>query len=362
MDANHHPKQRRVSVYHRKARGTYSVRWRDTHGTQHEDGGYTSREAAEEHAVIVRRELRGGLPRAGEVRVGELVVQWWEHGTRELKPGTRDLYRWAVKHLGTEPIVDMDASTLTTADVNKWSRSVRHAPGTTRVMLTVLSAAYRHAVEEGMATGNPIRGARRPKEARQLVVFPEMEDVLRLAMTPPGEQWRAMLLVAAFCGLRQGELFALRWSQVSADTITVREALSGTLRERTTPKTARGLRLVPVPGFVASVLAEWRTESGGRSGELVFPTKTGAGYSASTFSKAGWKAWRVEAGTDIMWRHLRHFAVATWAASGASLLQCSRWAGHGSVSTTLDRYGAIFDVDTPGVMSRVAERVGMPIA
>lgn len=360
MDARN-PKPRRVSVYHRRNRGTWSVRWREPRGEQREEGGFPTLEAAEEHAVTVRRELRNGPPRAGEIRVGELVLGWWEHGTRELKPGTRDLYRWAVKHLAPEPVMDHDAATLTTADVNRWSRSLEHAPGTIRVMLTVLSAAYRHAVEEGTATGNPIRGARRPKEAKQLVVFPVMEDVLRLAMTSPGVQWRAMLLVAAFCGLRQGELFALRWAQVGPDTIAVREALSGSKRERTSPKTTRGLRHVPLPGFVAGVLDEWRIESDGRAGSLVFPTSTGGGYSSSTFSKAAWKAWRLEAGTGIMWRHLRHFYASTIAASGASLLQCSRWMGHGSVVLTMDRYGFLFDVDTPGVMDRIVERIESPL-
>lgn len=359
MEADPRYKAPRVSVYHRPGTAGWCVRWRERDGRQRQRSGYRTEEDAQSAAVEERRRLRSPVPAAREpLLVGTLIRSWFNHGTASLKPGTVDLYGWAMELLLAEPIVDLDAYELTTADVNRWSREVGKAPGTVRIMLTVLSAAFRHGVEEGDVAANPIRGARRPKEAKQLVTFPTMEDVLRLAMTAPSVKWRALLLVAAFCGLRQGEAFALRWEDISADEITVRAALSGKARDRTTPKTEQGLRRVPILPEHHAVLEQWRTESRGKPGDLCWTTNAGGALGPSTFAQLVWKQWRVEAGVGIMWRHLRHFYASTLAQSGATLSQCSTWMGHGSVVLTLDRYAYLFDADTPGVLERMRERIG----
>jgi len=80
-------------------------------------------------------------------------------------------------------------------------------------------------------------------------------------------------------------------------------------------------------------------------------------YSASSFAKKAWGAWRVDAGVTVQWRHLRHFYASTIAASGGSLLQCSRWMGHSTFALTMDRYAFLFDADTPGVLDRMEQRI-----
>lgn len=350
----------RVSVYNRTSAGKgWCLRWRDpATGKQRQRSGYDSEEAAQEAAVQLRAELRSPLPERTTVPVGRLLAGWWAHTERLLAPSTVNTYDGALRRLFDEPIADADALTLTTADVNRWTRAAEHAPGTLRVMLVVLSAAFTYAVEHGDAPANPIRGARRPIEPKKPVVFPTAEDVLRLAMTAPTLKWRTALAVAAYCGLRQGELFALRWEDIYPKHIHVRAALSGSSRVRRQPKTEGGYRRVPLLPEFHELLMAYHAESGGKPVDLIWTSTTGHAWSASSFRSNGWSEWRETAGVSIQWRHLRHYYASTIAAAGGTLVQLSRWMGHERVQLTIDRYSFLFDEDEDRVMERLRRRIG----
>ena len=75
-----------------------------------------------------------------------------------------------------------------------------------------------------------------PEQARQLF------DALR------DDRLLPLYLVTIHTGLRQGELLALRWSDVDleADTLTVTGTLDRKIRQRTDPKTGKSRRIVPL--------------------------------------------------------------------------------------------------------------------
>jgi len=74
---------------------------------------------------------------------------------------------------------------------------------------------------------------------------------------------RALYVMAAMTGLRQGELIALRWQDVDRDARRVRVRRSYVLGEFDTPKSRRSERSVPLSHRVASELDSWRLEPGG---------------------------------------------------------------------------------------------------
>ena len=75
-----------------------------------------------------------------------------------------------------------------------------------------------------------------PEQARQLF------DALR------DDRLLPLYLVTIHTGLRQGELLALRWSDVDleAGTLTVTGTLDRKIRQRTDPKTGKSRRIVPL--------------------------------------------------------------------------------------------------------------------
>ena len=108
------------------------------------------------------------------------------------------------------------------------------AANTISNQLTFLHGIFRHAMKNGWATANPVTAVDRPRDRRvdPDIRYLQQEEVEALLRAVPddllGGIERTLYLVAATCGLRQGELLALRWRDVDwpAGVIRVRRNVS----------------------------------------------------------------------------------------------------------------------------------------
>jgi integrase len=188
---------------------------------------------------------------------------------------------------------------------------------------------------------NPVRSVQLPRIEREEQRFLTPLEVARLAdnIDP---RYGPLVLVAAYCGLRAGELFGLRLGRVDLlrCTLDVAETLVEVQGHQHfgPPKTRAGRRVVPVPRFVTDTLEP--VVAGRDHDELLFTSPHGAPIRASQFRRRVWKPGVTAAGLDPLRLHdLRHTAVAFWIAAGASPKEIAVRAGHSSVVTVLDRYG-----------------------
>jgi hypothetical protein len=87
---------------------------------------------------------------------------------------------------------------------------------------------------------------------------------------------------------------------------------------------------------------------------LVFTSTTGGPLYRGTFWPSVWKPAVRKAGLDGLRIHdLRHTYVSLMVAAGANPKEVSTWAGHSSVSFTLDRYGHLYDEHGDDVADRL---------
>ena len=108
------------------------------------------------------------------------------------------------------------------------------------------------------------------------------------------------------------------------------------------PKTSAGRRMVGLPRFVVDALAE-RMAGPGAPEELVFAGPHGGALRVTLFRRRFWvPATRAAGLVGLRIHDLRHTAVALWIAAGANPKEVAAWAGHASVSFTLDRYGHLY--------------------
>lgn len=166
------------------------------------------------------------------------------------------------------------------------------------------------------------------------------KDALALVDALP-ETERALWATALFCGLRRGELRALRWTDVdlAAQPATIRVARTwddseGELAEA---KTDAGTRTVPVPTLVAALLAAHGLLTGRDGADLVFGRTAADAFVPSTIRRRAMTAW----GEHYVCTHQARHAAASFLHSrpDVSLLELTSTIGHSDVRTTLNIYG-----------------------
>jgi len=172
-------------------------------------------------------------------------------------------------------------------------------------------------------------------------------------------QHRALVLTLGYCGLRTGEVIALRKEDIDLERRRInvwRNVVEhGQQFDEGTTKTVAGTRLVPIPYIVAEALRE-RLE-GLDDDALVFPSATGdymKRVRASEGSKSWWKTALKAAGVENMVMYdLRHTAASIAVSAGGSVLAVQRMLGHKRASMTLDVYADLFDDDLELLLSRI---------
>jgi integrase len=236
-------------------------------------------------------------------------------------------------------------------DVRQWVADLTAqglAPSTVAKCYQVLGKIMAAAVDAGLLARSPCRAIRLPRVEREPPRFLTPAEVARLA-EEIDPRYRALVLVAAYGGLRIGELAGLTRRRVDLlrGTVEVAEIVvevEGQLGAGQ-PKTRAGRRTVGLPRRVVAELEQHlATFTAPGPDAHVFPAPAGGPLRATGFRGRVWRPATVAAGLDGLKVHeLRHTAVALWIAAGASPKEVAARAGHTSVSFTLDRYGGLFE-------------------
>jgi integrase len=176
-----------------------------------------------------------------------------------------------------------------------------------------------------------------------------------------GAQYRALILVLGFCGLRWGEVAALRVKRVDLlrRRLTVAESVTE-VRGRLvwgTPK-SHATRSVPIPRSLTSAFAEVMAGKG--PDDLVFTTWRGNPLRNLNFRRDVFDRAAEDAGVkDLTPHELRHTAASLAVSAGANVKSVQRMLGHASAAMTLDVYSGLFDDDLDGVADRMDSLPGV---
>lgn len=181
----------------------------------------------------------------------------------------------------------------------------------------------------------------------------------------PSEVDKLSVLLGGLCGLRFGEMTALRWGEIDIDRrlITVKQAYSdvGGKLELKTPKNGTERR-VPLHKPTLELIEAIGT---GASDKLVCPTVNGFPRRNGDYNQHLLvPALRAIAKSDkyradekvpetLRFHDLRHTAVSLAVSSGANVKVVQAIAGHSSASVTLDTYAGLFDADLNASAARV---------
>jgi integrase len=290
---------------------------------------------------------------------------------RDLSPTTRLLYE---NTLNNQILPAFRAAPLTAigpAAVREWHAKLRGETGPTQRAraYALLHAILGTAVTDDVIPVNPcrIRGAGAVKRARDIrpASLPEIEA---LAAAMP-QRYRVMVLLAAWCALRFGELAELRRSDIDVKNGIV-HVRRGVIRgaEGTQvkgPKSEAGKRDVNIPPhLMPAVKAHLRDHVSARRDALLFPAALGGHMSSSALYAVYHPAREAAGRPDLKFHDLRHTGAVLAAATGATLAELMARLGHSTVSAALRYQHAAEDRDKAiaAALSELAAGTVTPIS
>lgn len=237
---------------------------------------------------------------------------------------------------------DLPIIAITPPVVRGWhARALRGAGGRTSISQSyrLLRSVLQVAVNDGVILRNPcqIPGAGTQRSPERGIATPEQVAALVEAVTP---RYRAPVVLAAWCGLRRGEVCAL-WTEdvdLSARVVHVRknwvELLESPVKFEKEPKSEAGKRTLKLPPPVVPLLAEHEKTFAGP--DFFCVAASGHRMSGNAVYQALVRA-RNRVGVDISFHDLRHTGQSLVAAAGASLADLKKRLGHSS-SAAAQRY------------------------
>jgi integrase len=190
---------------------------------------------------------------------------------------------------------------------------------------------------------NPVASVDRPRAAGtdpdiHYLDLGELEALLTaVAEDDFGATEHALYLTAAMSGLRQGELVALRWTDIDWQANRIRVRRNYTRQRFGTPKSRRSSRSVPMIERVARELERHFQASAFQGDEdLVFPHPyTGHPLDASKLRKRFKEVLGRAEVRPIRFHDLRHTFGTHCASAGVPLRTLQEWLGHRDYKTTL---------------------------
>lgn len=253
------------------------------------------------------------------------------------------------------------AHEVTHTDVEDWYQWMRRDGGlqadTSRDRVKTLGRIYDYGIRRGSLRSNPTNLALKSLRgiARGTIKTFTTEQVQAILAAANdrrrGQHERAFMVarcavhLAAFCGLRFGEIMGLTAKHIdfAGQIIEVRHSITD-WDELKVPKTKSGIRDVPMPDHIAALLGNWlrdyhRPDDRG----LIFRTPKGCLIDAASFHTSYWGPLLKMAGlwsdTDRFHFHaLRHFAASWMIGQGLPMMDVAALLGHKRFDMTLQVY------------------------
>jgi integrase len=332
----------------RRPNGKWRARWRETPGGPQKAQHFERKADAERHLAEVSAGLLRGTyvdPRAGRIAFKAYAEKWrglQVHRASTAAQVSTNLQRHVYPVLGTK-----DLSTIRRSDVQALAKRLEAkglSPRTVETVYRYVVAIFRSAVADRLIAQSPCVEIKLPKVEPKRVKPMEVAVVERLTEALP-ERYRALVVLAAGTGMRQGECFGLTVDRVDflRRQVTVDRQIdpagSGGFGP---PKTTASYRTIPLPAIVVDALAAHLASFPAGPNGLIFTDADGRPLRRNRFGEL-WRRSRTKAKVgDEGFHSLRHFYASLLIRHGESVKVVQARLGHASASETLDTYSHLW--------------------
>jgi integrase len=355
--------------------------WRKRHGRV-PDGAFDERRAHAAAAGIVAAYLadaadevrRGRERQARGITFRELAAAYlaWLRDVKGAKPATLRDHGYVLAEPGTpyrrgkgqllghvmRAVGDRPAREITTRDIDALLRTIADTHVSARAVnktRNIIAAAFNYGMRESAfgLPSNPALAAdvrREPHPGVLLYYSPAEVEAIAEALgggrrrgpspdrtvdqVAVDQQDGELVRIAAYTGLRLGELLALQWRDVDfkGAVLTISRAMSAGVE--TTTKSGR-VRRVPLPAQASDALQRLRRRSDFTApAEFVFVDWVGRPLNSVTVRKRFKQSRDAVGARPLRFHDLRHTYGSLLAAAGVDLVTIKETMGHSALSTT----------------------------
>jgi len=331
----------------RRTKNKWRARYRGPDGMERSRTFTTKRDAQQWVDSMQVAKVRGVWidPSLGRQSFSD-YAQSWVLGRGHVVPGTLIKEKGHIANHLLPAFGSRQLSSIQSADVRAWIATMECKPGTIAAMFGTLRGIMGTASRDGVIGRNPCDGVDLPRQsAQEEMLFLDPDEIERLAAAID-PRYRALIYLAAYGGLRWGEIAALRPESLNLlrGAVDVRMSLaevSGHFYDQP-PKSGKP-RTVSIPRSLAELIGEhmalWPNEAG-----TVFASPNGSRLRRSLWYRRFYKPAVLAAGLNprLRFHDLRHTAAALAIAQSAHPKSIQERLGHSSIRITLDRYGHLF--------------------
>ena len=336
---------------------------------QHSVYGKTKRLAQEKLRAALVNADNGIRPPRDRGTVAEYLDNWLTDSRAHVRPRTLDSYAatcrlYIVPAIGSTQLAKLEAD-----DIARMLRGLKARGNLSDTTIRYVYVVLRIALGEALRTKRVVRNVAlelRPPPAGQRERSPlTLDQVGAFLASVEGDRLAVLYKTAIGLGLRQGELLALRWTDVNLagakPTLTVRHTRNVRTGELAEAKTERSRRTLRLGVELSTALREHRRQqleerlvAGSRwhDGDFVFATSLGRPLDAANLTHRFHAAVSAAGLPRQRFHDLRHACATLRLEQGEDLMVVSRILGHASITTTANVYGHLTDA----MVGRAAKR------
>lgn len=332
------------------------------------------------------RSRDGATVLPSKVTVGEYLDRWLEVAKHGLTPSTALNYRSIIDgrlkpHVGGVRLQEIRPDHIATMldalrepGANRRGSAKARPLSETSLVRTVqvLHTALGAAVKQRQLVHNAADGIVKPKQRRSssMTVW-NAEELGTFLGHASGDRLYPLLRLAAFTGMRRGELLGLRWEHVDLEqgivTVVAARVKVGTTMVDGMTKTTTGQRRIDIdPGTVAA-LKSWRTAQKAerlaagpawQNTGLVFTREDGSPVHADHLAGRFAKLVKGSGVKRVRFHDLRHTHATLLLKAGVPIKVVSERLGHASPAFTLQVYAHVLPGQQAEAAAAFAELVG----
>ncbi len=202
---------------------------------------------------------------------------------------------------------------------------------TRKQVLKIVKRILQIAVDNGKLDRNPCQGmmVKVPETQMKVLNGVEAQELLSQAKIT-GHRFYPIWIVALFTGMRSGELFALRWSDIDFETRQISVVRSWSSKNGFTSTKNQKTRIVPISDELMSFLKQLKLQRGKEEFVLPHLIEWKRGDAAQVLKDFC----RLIGITEIRFHDLRATFITNLLARGTPLVQVMAIVGHSDMETT----------------------------